>query len=39
MNIKQYLDNPMGKGAIIPGKQMILEDLNKRYNKLIKETK
>lgn len=37
MNIKQYLDNPMGKGAIIPGKQMILEDLNKRYNKLISE--
>lgn len=34
MNIRQYLDNPMGKGAIIPGKQMILEDFNRRYNTL-----
>ena len=39
MNIRQYLDNPMGKGAIIPGKQAIIEDLNKRYNELIKEKK
>ena len=34
MNIRQYLDNPMGKGAIIPGKQMIVDDLNKRYKSL-----
>ena len=34
MDIKQYLDNPMGKGAIIQGKQLILDDLNKRYEKL-----
>lgn len=34
MDIRQYLDNPMGKGAIIPGKQMIVDDFNKRYTSL-----
>lgn len=39
MNIKQYLDNPMGKGAIIQGKQFIIDDLNKRYEKLLLDKK
>ena len=34
MDIRQYLDNPMGKGAIIQGKQLIIDDLNKRFDKL-----
>lgn len=34
MDIRQYLDNPMGKGAIIQGKQLILDDLDKRFEKL-----
>ena len=39
MNIRQYLDNPMGKGAIIPGKQMIVDDFNKRYKSLTSNKK
>lgn len=34
MDIRQYLDNPMGKGAIIQGKQLIIDDLDKRFEKL-----
>lgn len=39
MNIREYLDNPMGKGAIIPGKQAIITDYNARFNKLIEDNK
>lgn len=37
MDIRQYLDNPMGKGAIIQGKQLIIDDLDKRFNKLVED--
>jgi len=37
MNIRQYLDNPMGKGAIIQGKQLIIDDLDKRFEKLSRD--
>ena len=39
MDIRQYLNNPMGKGAIIQGKQLILDDLNKRFDKILLEKK
>ena len=39
MNIREYLDNPMGKGAIIPGKQAIINDYNTRFDKLIEDKK
>lgn len=39
MNIREYLDNPMGKGAIIPGKQAIITDYNARFDKLLENNK
>lgn len=36
MNIKEFINNPSGKGAVMPGKSVILMDLNKRYNSLVK---
>lgn len=39
MNIREYLDNPMGKGAIIPGKQAIISDYDARFKKLIEDNK
>jgi hypothetical protein len=39
-DLVEYLDNPMGKGnSAITNKKLIQEDLNKRYNKLIKKHK
>lgn len=39
-NLKDYIDNPMGKGSMaIPNRQLIKDDLNKRYDKLVKKTK
>lgn len=35
MNIYEYLDNPLGKGAILPGKNFILDDYNRRFSKLV----
>ncbi len=35
MNIYEYLDNPLGKGAILPGKNFILEDYNRRFSNLV----
>lgn len=35
MNIHEYMDNPLGKGATIPGKHFILEDYNTRFHKLV----
>jgi len=38
--LKDYLDNPMGKGSTaIMNRQLIKDALNKRYEKLIKENK
>ena len=37
MNIREYMDNPLGKGATIPGKQFIVEDYNNRFHKLVME--
>lgn len=34
MNIKQFLNNPTGKGSVIPGKGAILNDLDRRYRNL-----
>lgn len=39
-NLKDFIDNPMGKGSMaIPNRQLIKDDLNKRYNKLVKGKK
>ena len=35
MNIKEFLKNPVGKGAVIPGKNTLLADLDKRYSCLL----
>lgn len=35
MNIKEFLKNPVGKGAVIPGKNTLLADLDKRYKALL----
>jgi hypothetical protein len=38
--LKEFLDNPMGKGSMaIPNRQMIKDDLSKRYDKLKKKKK
>lgn len=39
MNIYEYLDNPLGKGAILPGKNFILDDYNKRFIDLVMNNK
>lgn len=39
MNIYEYMENPLGKGATIPGKQFIIEDYNNRFFKLIENKK
>lgn len=31
MNIKDYMNNPGGKGSVTPGKQLLLNDLDRRY--------
>lgn len=31
MNIREYMKNPAGKGAVIPGKEALLEIFNRRY--------
>lgn len=36
MNIKEYLKNPAGKGAVIPGKEALLDIFNRRYGTLNK---
>lgn len=36
MNIREFMNNPSGKGAVIPGKAVLLMDLDKRYNELTK---
>lgn len=39
-NLKDYIDNPMGKGSTaITNKQLIRTDLNTRYEKLMKDKK
>lgn len=39
-NIKEFVDNPMGKGSnAISNRQLIRDDLNRRYEKLIKDKK
>ena len=35
MNIKEFLKNPVGKGEVIPGKNTLLADLDKRYRALL----
>lgn len=35
MNINEFLKNPVGKGAVIPGKNFLLENLNRRYKQLM----
>lgn len=35
MNIKEFLNNPTGKGSVIPGKGAILDDLDRRYKSLL----
>jgi len=35
MNIDEFLKNPVGKGAVIPGKNSLLKDLDNRYTQLI----
>lgn len=35
MNIQEYLSNPAGKGAVIPGKNALLDVYNARYKNLI----
>jgi hypothetical protein len=38
--LKEFLDNPMGKGSTaIPNRQLIKDDLNKRYKELTKKKK
>lgn len=36
MNIREYMKNPAGKGAVIPGKEALLEIFNRRYRTLNK---
>lgn len=31
MNIREYMKNPAGKGAVIPGREALLEIFNRRY--------
>jgi len=39
-NLKDFIDNPMGKGSnAIPNRQLIKNDLNRRYEELIKKKK
>lgn len=39
-NIKDFIDNPMGKGSTaITNRQLIKDDLNKRYKKILKTKK
>lgn len=35
MNINQYMENPLGKGATIPGKQFIIDDYERRFHALV----
>lgn len=38
MNIKEYLENPMGKGSsAIPNRQLIISDLTTRFNNLVRD--
>ena len=37
MNIKDFMKNPAGKGAVIPGRDMIIDRFNYRYGLLIKK--
>lgn len=39
MNIEEYLDNPLGKGAILPGKNFIINDYNRRFTELVMKNK
>ena len=39
MNITEYLDNPLGKGAILPGKNFIVDDYNRRFTELVMKSK
>lgn len=39
MNIMEYLDNPLGKGAILPGKNFIIDDYNRRFMNLVMDNK
>lgn len=36
MNIREYMKNPAGKGAVIPGKEALLDIFNRRYGTLNK---
>ncbi len=36
LNIKEFMKNPSGKGAVIPGREMIIEKFNYRYKLLLK---
>lgn len=39
-NLKEFIDNPMGKGSnAIPNRQLIKDNLNRRYEELIKNKK
>jgi hypothetical protein len=38
-NIKDFLNNPMGKGSAILNAKLIKENLDKRYNRLLKKYK
>lgn len=35
MNINDFLKNPVGKGAVIPGKNFLLQNLDSRYKQLM----
>ena len=39
MKIKEFLNNPVGKGAIVPGKDIILTNLDYRLEVLLKYKK
>lgn len=39
LTLKQYIDNPMGKGAYIAGRDFIIADLNNRFHKLVQDKK
>jgi len=39
LTLKQYMDNPMGKGSTVFNKKVILGDLDSRYNKLLTKHK
>lgn len=38
-NIKEFMENPMGKGSTVINRNLIISDLNRRYDELIKTKK